>query len=259
VHTTTSESSPRTHTRLHRDSPHKMAGHEDEPRDWDAISIFRRKYKIPPLKTDQSRWDKKWEKTLRTLSASQDVFPAFLAYWSGKKSIGFLGPFAGTWVRHKALYRLREAVLDFEEDLKEEGGVVTAWLLLDETERKRHLFSGMKETCERVSLHYDGRALCPEITTTAMLKHHGKAFTDFARDFVNGTKEAGPDTVYFLRSDWWSLAVSMPEPRSEDVEFVFSQLSLQRNQFISTHIHFIFVPVLFHDVLMAQVISSFTR
>jgi hypothetical protein len=70
--------------------------------------------------------------------------------------------------------------MKFEEILQEPSAFVTMWLLLDEAERKRYLFQGMKETCERVSLHYDTRALCPEITMTAMLKHSGKAFTNFA-------------------------------------------------------------------------------
>jgi hypothetical protein len=212
---------------------------EEEPFDWDSISIFRNKYKIPSIKTDPSRWDKRWEKTLHTLSASEHVFPVFCFHWLGVKSLGFLDPFAGmSDVLHKTVRRFREVVIQFEERLEEPSALVTLWLLLDKADRKRHLFNGIRETCEHVSLHYDGQGLCPEITTTAMLKGNGKAFTDFALDFVKGTKETGIDggDVYLPPSEWWSSAVNMPEPWPEDITFVFMQLSLQRNEFISAHI-----------------------
>ena len=216
-----------------------MAGEgAEEHCDWDSISIFRQKYKIPSIKANQSRWDKKWEKILRTLSASKDVFPVFIIHWLGIQPLGFVGPFAGmSDVLHKTVCRFREAVMRFEEMLKESGALVTLWLLLDEAERKRHLFNGIKETCEHVSLRYDGRALCPEITTTAMLKQNGKVFTDFARDFVKGTRETGTDNVYLPPSEWWSSAVIMPKPWPEDIKFVFAQLSLQRNEFLSMYSH----------------------
>jgi hypothetical protein len=146
--------------------------------------------------------------------------------------------------------------MQFEEYLEELGGIVTTWLLLDEAERKRHLFNGIKETCEHVSLHYDGRALCPEITTTAMLKQNGRAFTDFARNFVKATKEAGADDLYPPPSKWWSSAVSMPEPWPEDIQFVYTQLSRQRNEFIGAQTHPLLSFVLDHEMLMTQVISS---
>jgi hypothetical protein len=230
---------------------------DDGPCDWDAISIFRNKYKIPYMKTNQSRWDKGWKKTLRTLCASKDVFPVFSTHWLGDKSIGYQGPFFGMSndLRKKA-FRFREVVMEFEEHLGESCAFVTTWLLLDEAERKRHLFNGIKETCEHVSLHYDGRALCPEITTTAMSKQNGKAFTDFARDFVKATKEVGADNLYSLPNEWWSSAVCMPEPWPEDVRFVFTQLSVQRKEFISTHTHPLGLLSFAHDMLTIQVISS---
>jgi hypothetical protein len=182
------------------------------------------KHKIPNIRIDHSLWDRGWEKTLRTLSASEDVFPVLRTHWEGEKSIGYLAPFAGmSDSLCKSICRFQEVVVRFEEHLEETCDFVATWLLLGEAERKRHLFNGMKETCEFASLHNDGRALCPEITTTAFLKQNGKAFTDFARAFVN-----------LLPSDWWSSAVSMPEPWPEDIRFVFTQLSLQRNEFIGT-------------------------
>ena len=159
---------------------------------------------------------------------------------------------------YKSTRHIQDIVAQFETQLDESDAFVIAWLLLDEAERKRHLFQGMKETCLDVSSHYDGRALCPEITTTAMLKQNGKAFIDFSRDLVNASKETGPDNVYLLPSEWWSSAVSMPEPWPEDIKFVFTQLSLQRNEFIGMHTNALYLMPFAHDMLITQVISSST-
>jgi hypothetical protein len=70
-----------------------------------------------------------------------------------------------------------------------------------------------------------------------MLKQNGKAFIDFARDFVKGTKETGTDgdDVYLPPSESWSSAVDLPEPWPERIKFVFTQLSFQCNEFFSMH------------------------
>ena len=156
--------------------------------------------------------------------------------------MSYLGPFAGmSDSLRKRICRDQVVVVQFEECLEESGVSATMWMLASESERKRHLFHGMKETCHFASLHNDGRALCPEITTTAMLKENGKAFVDFARSFVKATKAAvGTGDMYMLPSEWWSSAVNMPEPRPEDVQFIFTQLSFQRNEFIGTHISALF-------------------
>jgi hypothetical protein len=72
---------------------------------------------------------------------------------------------------------------------------------------------------------------------------------------VKAAKEAGADNVYFLPSEWWSSAVDMPEPWPEDIKFVFTQLSLQRHEFISTHSHPLCLLSVAYDVFMIQVIS----
>jgi hypothetical protein len=223
--------------------------------DWPNVSVFWPKYKIPSIKTDHSRWDKRWEKTLRRLSASDDVFPIMSTFWTGSRfqthrtdDIGYTA----------CLCRIQKVGLRFEEDLEEKQPFEIAWLLLDEAERKRHLFNGMKEACQQASMYQDGRALCPEITTTAMLKQNGKAFTDFARDFIKGTKEAGAGKVYLVPSKWWSSAVRLPEPWPEKVKFAFTQLSLQRNEFISTRTAALCLLSFAYDTLIIQVISSST-
>ena len=117
--------------------------------------------------------------------------------------------------------------------MEKEGHFMTVWMLLDDAERKRHLLNGLKEACDQASLRQDGRALCPEITTRAMLKQNGMPFVEFVRNLAKGIREGGGEgRVYTLPSEWWQSAVTMPEPWSDEVKFAFKQLSLQRNEFI---------------------------
>jgi hypothetical protein len=127
-----------------------------------------------------------------------------------------------------------------DDDMKDKMNyVVTAWMLLDKPEQWRHLFNGIKDACERMPFVSDARALCPEITTSAMMKQNGKAYIDFLRNLANAVRETDPDKQpYLLPSDWWRFAVQEPEPWSEDTKFVFTQLTVQRNEFIGESAHF---------------------
>jgi hypothetical protein len=128
-------------------------------------------------------------------------------------------------------------VVRWGTEFDDTGRFVTAWILLNHADRKRHLLEGIKKTCQTVTLRQDTRALCPEITTGAMLKQKGKAFTAFADNMAKAIRGAGPDNVYLLQSEWWLSAVGMPEPWSEDTQFSFTQLTLHRNEFIGEHCH----------------------
>jgi hypothetical protein len=108
-----------------------------------------------------------WEKTLSTLSASKDVFPVFSTHWLGDKSIGYLGPFHGTEHElHKRVCTLQELVMQLEEFLTAPSAFLTAWPLLGDAERRRHLFTGIKETCGYVSTNYDGHSDRPYYEAT---------------------------------------------------------------------------------------------
>jgi hypothetical protein len=91
---------------------------------------------------------------------------------------------------------------------------------------KRYYFNGMKEACAQASLHEDARALCPEITVNMVSKR-----IDF-KMFTNHL-QSGAGNLALLHSDWWNAAVNMTEPVLEDIRFAFTQLTLQRNKFIS--------------------------
>jgi hypothetical protein len=109
----------------------------------------------------------------------------------------------------------------------------TLWKLMDEEERKKHLLNGMKEACEYSAFNQDSRAMCPEITTTAMLE--GMAFIDFTHNLCKAIKEQGPEKIHLLPSYWWQSAVDLPQPWSVDALLAFTQLSVIRKEFIGGH------------------------
>ena len=205
---------------------------EDNPGD---ASFFSHQYKIPSIESDISRWDGVWEKTLRTLSASEDVFPLLSKLWDQDRPE--IASF--TTGLHNSVCGHQDVVARIVEEMEEEDHFMTVWMLLDDAERKRHLLKGLKEACDQASLRQDGRALCPEITTKAMLKQNGMPFVEFVRNLAKGIRESGGEgRVYMLPSEWWQSAVTMPEPWSDEVKFAFKQLSLQRNEFLGEYSHF---------------------
>jgi hypothetical protein len=123
--------------------------------------------------------------------------------------------------------------------MEESRQFVTAWLLLEEGERKRHLLKGMEKACQHASLHQELRALCPEITITSMLRQKGKAFVEFVAAYGKGKKDVIDGNPYFLPSEWWDKAEKdVPQALSEEcAQSIFAILTLQRNEFICESIN----------------------
>jgi len=208
-------------------------------------SIFHHKYKLPTIESDISRWDKAWEKALRTISASEDVFPVLSGIWT--REAPHLDAFAAN-IRDR-LCESQKLLMNLDQDMVNKGDhLAMAWVLVDESERKRHLLHGLKEASTHATLRQDARALCPEITTSAMLKRNGAAFTDFVRKFTKGIEDVGEGQVYQLPSEWWQSAVDTPEPWPDNVQYAFKQLSIQRNEFISEQIP----TLLIRDIFMTD-------
>ena len=206
-----------------------MAAQGDCPED---DCTFGREFNIPSIKSDLSRWDKAWEEALRVLSASEDVYSTLSVLW--KRDALDLPFFAE--ILNKQVRGFQELLVTLWDQVGESGQFVVTWMLLYEAEKKLHLLNGLKRACERSSLLEKARAMCPEITARAMLKKRGSAFADFAHGLVQGIKQTDPGQVYFLPCQWWQSAVDMPKLWPEDVTFAFTQLSVQRNEFISKHL-----------------------
>jgi hypothetical protein len=195
-------------------------------------SIFSRRFNIPSIQSKgAARWNNEWEKVLRTLSASEDVFPFLSRCWTRDKCEPSELAHDAQLLKDK-LCKDQEIIAGFWEE-GTEWQFVTGWLLLAEAERKRHLLKGLEDACGHASWGHDGRALCPEITLTLMLRQGGRAFTDFFTDYGKGKKDVGEDNVYFLPSEWWDKAVDRSKPLSDEDEFTFRILTIQRNEFIT--------------------------
>ena len=190
-------------------------------------SFFARKYNIPTFESDS--WNKEWEQVLRTLSASEDVYSSMGDIWHPDQ---IKAP------AQQKLKEFKEFVCMTQDKMVEVwdklGGKIrvdTLWLLLADEECKRHLLAGLRKACKDAIRGQDARALCPEVTVSFMLKQRGKAFIDFVKDCRNGKKDVGEDP-YLVPNAWWQNAVDMSAPLSEETEFQFTMLSLERNHFI---------------------------
>ena len=176
---------------------------------------------IPSDLPDLIRWDKKWEKILSTMSVNE-------AYASMKdmllKDRSHTTPIFE--MRHN-LQRFQKGIVEFRFwDPTTPDTTGDAWVLLDRGERKRHVLYGLRQSCKS-NQHL--RALCPEITSSAMLKNKGVAFLIFITMYSIGVKDAGPENLYFLPSASWQSVVDDLETCSEEDKFAFTHLTLHRN------------------------------
>ena len=193
-------------------------------------SPFARRFNIPSIADDISKWEEAWEGVLGRLSSSEDVFPVLKEFWNLEQP-GSLALFdlsnriRGQTLRSQDLTRKLLIELDQRRFML---------VVLNDEDAKRHLLYGMKEACAQVSLRENARALCPEITISTMMNRGRPIFDKFATFFCGYVEFAAADGgLTLLESDWWSSAVSMPEPWPVDVQFAFKQLTMQRNEFIS--------------------------
>jgi hypothetical protein len=116
-------------------------------------------------------------------------------------------------------------------DLEKDEHFRTAWMMLGEKERHRHLLKGLQDACRQASWCEDTRALCPEIVHSGMLKANGNGFSDLISDYYKGLKDVSKDALYLLLNQWWEKAVDASLPSTE-IEQTFALLTIQRNEFI---------------------------
>jgi hypothetical protein len=196
-------------------------------------SFWTRKLNITSFESDPWRWNKDWEKALRTLSSSKDVYPIMgQIFKKGRRDPSELSM---VYQGFKAVVcETQNKLVKLWDEMEEREDFVTAWLLLEEKERKRHLLKGMEEACQDLPFAQDSRAFCPEVTVSSMLTQRGRAFVDFIRAYTEGKKDVGEDTSYALPNEWWDNALEgSPQSMSEGFEdCTFAHLTHQRNRFI---------------------------
>lgn len=189
------------------------------------LGIFAEQFEITSVKTDPARWNKDWEKGLRSLSG-QDVYSAFRDR---------VQDFFGENDSSVLCEELTRRALKYQKVTREMWDVMmtdfrTAWALVEEKERKKHLMKGLQAACEFAVLGEDSRALCPEISVNSMLKDRGKGFVDFISNFHRNLKEADVEALYTLPSQWWAGALDASDPTANT--HISQLLTVERNEFL---------------------------
>lgn len=191
-------------------------------------SLWGDEFNMEAFRSNPTRWNKDWEKSLRTLTAS-DVFTCMGDIYARiKKDEESIIP-----MLTQQMVGMQEALVKLWASVDELGGhFVTAFLLLEEKERIRHLNKGFEDSYQHVAGRQDARCFAPEITISALLKRSGQGFLEFIELFVNGKKGVGPGKPYLHPSEWWDKALDdVPEPELGDD--TYKVLTLHRNDFIS--------------------------
>jgi hypothetical protein len=217
-------------------------------------SVFALKFNITDIESNPAGWNRDWEKALRTLS-SIDVYRTLSFNLGGPGED--LSQFSEAIQEFKKkIYKDQEVLGELWDDTKLQPHICTAWPLLEEGERQRHLFNGFKESCKHVFAGQDSRAFCPEITLSAMLRRMGHGFIDFLNHYWDGKKEAGVGNVYLLPSEWWDKVVEdLPQPLSEPDQLSFELLTLFRNEFICESVAARIIQEI-EQVILSQLDSS---
>jgi hypothetical protein len=197
------------------------------------FSLWALKFKFPSIQSDPWRWNKEWEKVLRTLSFSKDVYPMMGGMYK-KDAWPTTELSTHTQGLRGNVCEMQNVVANLWGELQEKGHIVTAWFLLPESERQRHLLKGLEGACQRAHCRQDARALCPEITISSMSQQRGQAFIDFIDAYKKGKDDVSEDTPYYLPSEWWGSALEdLPQTLTDTfVESTFALLTLHRNEFI---------------------------
>ncbi|RDB20676.1 hypothetical protein Hypma_012263 [Hypsizygus marmoreus] len=187
------------------------------------------------IKTDSKRWNKDWEKAIRSLSSDspQTFFNLhrdrlrgfFLSSGSPKPEtidmIGFI---------ENRIREFQTTTTSLFDNLAEGAQLRTAWMLLDDKEQRRHIQRGLEEACETAVFGQDGRAMCPEITITKLSKDSGKPFYVLVDGYRKGCKESDPN-IHFTPNSWWDNVRKACGPATELTKNILTLMTLFRNDF----------------------------
>lgn len=182
---------------------------------WDKHSMWAEEYNITPFRTDAAHWHKDWEKLLPTLSASRDVFPTMRQFFRRPSSWTEEETFARLEAMSSEVAASQERLLGVWPRLIDDGEFVTAWYLLEEKHRRRHVSNGIEEICQ-YPFGQDSRSLCPEVSFTFMLEQKGRVFVDFLNAFTLGKEKAGEGKPYFVPSTWWDEAAELSDSEEKE-------------------------------------------
>jgi hypothetical protein len=199
-------------------------------------SFWEDECKIPSIKKDPLLWNKGWEKALPKLSAHRHVYPEMGKRYYKKEDWDRIKISTHRRELKDRVRKAQQMTVELWEFLLDKGDFMTVWFLLNEDERQPHLLKGLQETCLVVKFQKDARALCPEITITAMSKRKGRGFVEFLDAYRKGIKDLGQGQVklYAVPSAWWDKALEGTSQSVSDTldKAAFELLTLHRDHFI---------------------------
>lgn len=181
---------------------------------------------------DPALWNKEWERALRKLTPKKiylQLSARLYRLWESNNANANLALMVYPAGLKEEAAMLQGAIFDPLDDETMQY-YTTAWLLLNDEQRKQRLMNGLEEACRRVLLGQDTRAMCPEITITALAKHRGQPFLDLVNSFRSGRQARGGE-FYIPPSAWWDMA--KVEVRNVRIP-MFTVLTILRGSFIST-------------------------
>ncbi|KAG2052123.1 hypothetical protein BDR06DRAFT_540131 [Suillus hirtellus] len=210
--------------------------------------LLSKKFNITDIKQDALKWDKEWEAAIASSTAT-DVLKEMSRFLDDSG----LTPDAMEFF-HQGLRRVQNTVAKILHDLFNKGHFDTIWLLLNVTEKKRHIIEGLKGACEARTLWgQDCRALCPEVTVSNLLTQGGKGLVDFLARVLESSESSLQPA--FLPNSWWEQASNLPNPWweqtpaadvpprrqvSQSTKLLFEVATINRNKFIG---HFVLSSV----------------
>lgn len=194
-------------------------------------SILEHRYQIPCISKDLVRWNKKWEKVMRTLSFDE-VYSALSLFWNSnsahdENTLSKHARSLGTLAFSLQCWLVRQKVI-----LEDRGSFELAWRLLNDEERTRYLLKGLDERCQNSPLAQDSRAICPEINLRVLLKEQGKPFIRLIHSIKEGKESMKDGALYRLPNEWWDKGGEKLQPSAR---VTFKRLTVQRNEFICKH------------------------
>ncbi|KAG2137598.1 uncharacterized protein EDB93DRAFT_1253605 [Suillus bovinus] len=208
----------------------------------DFPPLLSKKFNITDVKQDALKWNKEWEAAIASSTAA-DVLKEISRFLDDS----FFTP-SDIDFFHEDLRSVQNKVAEVLRNLFNEGHFDTIWLLLDVSEKRRHILEGLKGASEAPTFWGpDCRALCPEVTTSNFLTQGGKGLVDFLTRVLEVSESSIKPA--FLPNSWWEQASNLPNPWweqapdvlpqreiSQSTKLLFEVATINRNKFIA---HFV--------------------
>lgn len=202
----------------------------DTTSDVPDYSVWGDEFKMEAFRADPAHWNKDWEKASRGRTAADVVIRMGAMFGLEKLPENLIPMFT------EHMMKMQDILVSVWGTVEQnDRQFVTAWLLLGEKERTKHLNKGFEDAYPLVLGRQDARCFAPEITTSGLLKRNGQVFIELLEVCAKGKQGVGNGNPYIHPSEWWDKALDgVPESFHETWdERTYECMTLYRNDFIS--------------------------